>query len=129
MPKLTWVQIEKKWEYKTQEMEKAKQREACRRIEERKTKLHEKTELEIERKTNQIIRKTNAYINRKRSEYSRKCKNEIRKLQGKEEKKYKIKPLARNKKLQFALAIAQENARLRDTNKEGIGKCISCQKV
>lgn len=119
MPKLTWEQIEKKWEYKTQEMEKVKKLEAMRRIKEREIKLDNKAKLEIDRKKNQIIRKANAYINRKKSEYSRKCKNEIRRLQGKEEKVYKQRPITRNKKLQIALKLAQENARLRDTNADG----------
>lgn len=126
--KLTEEEIENKWEYKLTQITRSKEAEAQRRIEERKVKLHEKTELEIERKTDKIRRKTRAYLNRKRVEYDRKCKNEIRKLQGKEEKVYKVKSLNRNQKLQFALAIAQENARLRDSDENGNANCISCQR-
>lgn len=129
MTKLTEEQIREKWRYKTRQMEFNQRREATRRIEERKVKLHQRTALEQERKASQIERKMNAYINRKRLEYDRKCRNEIRILQGKEEKKYKQKSISRNKKLQIALSIAQENARLRDTDKNGHGKCISCQRV
>ena len=128
MVKLTEEQIKQKWRYKTHQMEVQKEREAQRRIEERKVKLHEKTVLEQERMTEKINRKTRAYINKKRLEYDRKCKNEIRKMQGKEEKKYKQQTLSRNKKLQFAMAIAQENTRLRDTDKNGHGECISCER-
>ena len=56
---------------------------------------------------------------KKRLEYDRKCKNEIRKNQGKEQRQYKEKTISRNKKLQIALKLAQENARLRDTDKNG----------
>lgn len=127
--KLTQEQIEQRWRYKLDQIEKNKQRETERKIKEREEKLHEKTQLEIARKKQQIIRKERAYINKKKSEYARKCKNEIRKLQGKPEKQYKLKPLSRNQKLQFALAIAQENARLRDSDKDGNAYCISCDRL
>ena len=52
--KLTWEEIEKKWEYKLTQITRSKEAEAQRRIEERKVKLHEKTELEIERKADKI---------------------------------------------------------------------------
>jgi hypothetical protein len=119
MVNLTEEQIKQKWRAKTHQMETQKEREAQRRIEERRAKLHEKNVLEQERMAEKINKKTRAYINKKRVEYDRKCKNEIRKLQGKEEKKYKQQTLSRNKKLQFAMAIAQENTRLRDTDKNG----------
>lgn len=125
--KQTREQIQKKWESKLEQIKKNKERETLRRIQEREQKLHERTQLEIERKKLQIQRKANAYINRKKSEYDRKCKNEIRKLQGKPEKQYKLKTLTRNQKLQFALAISQENARLRDSDADGYAYCISCQ--
>ena len=129
MAKLTEEQIRQKWRYKTSQMEAQKEREAQRRIEERKVKLYEKNILEQERITEKINRKTRAYINKKRLEYDRKCRNEIRKMQGKEEKRYKQPTLSRNKKLQIALAIAQENSKLRDTDENGHGECISCQRL
>ena len=129
MPKkLTWEEIERKWDRKLSLIARKKELEAQRRIEEWKVKLKERTELEIEKKTEKIRKKTRAYIKKKEIEYGRKCKNEIRRLQGKEEKVYKVKPLNRNQKLQFALAIAQENARLRDSDENGNATCISCQR-
>ena len=59
-----------------------------------------------------------AYLNKKELEYKRKCENEIRQLQGKPKREYKAKKWTRNKKLQFALSLAQENSKLRDTNKD-----------
>lgn len=126
--KLTWEQIEQKRTYKLDQITTNKQRETQRKIQEREQKLHDRTELEIQRKTQQLLRKEKAYLNKKREEYSRKCKNEIRKLQGKPERQYKFKPLSRNQKLQFALAIAQENARLRDSDPDGNAHCISCER-
>ena len=70
-----------------------------------------------------------AYLNKKELEYKRKCENEIRQLQGKPKREYKAKKWTRNKKLQFALSLAQENSKLRDTNKDWEGKCISCNKL
>lgn len=127
MTKLTPEQIEAKRDYKLQQLISNKERESHRRIEERKVKLHEKHALELERKKDKIQRKAIAYINKKRNEYERKCRNEIRRSQGKQERNYKPRPLSRNKKLQFALSIAQENARLRDTNPDGYGYCITCR--
>ena len=57
-----------------------------------------------------------AYLNKKEEEYKRKCLNEIRQLQGKPKKEYKQQPITKNKLLQFALEIAQENSKLRDTD-------------
>lgn len=127
MTKLTPEQIEAKRDYKLQQLISNKERESHRRIEEWKVKLHEKHALELERKKDKIQRKAIAYINKKRNEYERKCRNEIRRSQGKQERNYKPRPLSRNKKLQFALSIAQENARLRDTNPDGYGYCITCR--
>ena len=59
-------------------------------------------------------KKEQAYIKKKELEYKRKMLNEIRQMQGKEPKEYKTK--SKLNPLNFALALAQENARLRDTN-------------
>lgn len=64
-----------------------------------------------------IQRKNLAYIRKKELEYDRKMQNELRQLEGKPQREYKQKKWTRNKKLQFALEIAQENSKLRDTNK------------
>ena len=73
-------------------------------------------------------RKYKAYINKKKLEYDRKCKNEIRKLEGKPEKVYKKKKKSLNL-VEFAMEIMQENARLRDSDREWKGFCISCDKL
>lgn len=117
--KLTDEQIRQKREYNFQRLQSKKKVDTQRKIEEIKIKLHEEKELEIERKVDQLQKKERAYLNKKRLEYDRKCKNEIRKNQGKEQRQYKEKTISRNKKLQIALKLAQENARLRDTDKNG----------
>ena len=63
-----------------------------------------------------IQRKNLAYIKKKELEYDRKMQNELRQLEGKPQKEYKTKKPTKNQKLQFALDIAQENSKLRDTN-------------
>ena len=73
-----------------------------------------------------IQRKNLAYIRKKELEYDRKMQNELRQLEGKPQREYKQKKWTRNKKLQFALEILQENCKLRDTNQNGEGGCISC---
>ena len=73
-------------------------------------------------------RKLDAYINRKRVEYDRKCKNEIRKLEWKPERVYKKKKKSLNL-VEFAMEIMQENTRLRDSDREWKGFCISCDKL
>ncbi len=72
-----------------------------------------------------LVRKKNAYLRKKEEEYNRKCLNEIRELEGKPQKEYKLKKWTRNKLLQFALEIAQENAKLRDTDVSWRWVCIS----
>lgn len=73
-----------------------------------------------------IQRKNLAYLKKKELEYDRKMQNELRQLQGKPEREYKTKKPTKNQKLQFALDIAQENSKLRDTDKNWEGFCISC---
>lgn len=77
---------------------------------------------------NKYIRKRNAYVNKKKIEYERKCNNEIRKLQWKPEREYKVKKKKLNK-LEFAMEIAQENAKLRDTDENWSWFCISCDEI
>ena len=115
---LTKEEIQKKWDHKYEDVEKYKNIELRRKIEELRVKIHERTTLEIERQTEKLQRKSRAYLNKKKTENDRKCKNEIRRLEGKEERQYKQKAISRNKKLQIALKIAQENSKLRDTNSE-----------
>lgn len=67
-----------------------------------------------------------AYIKKKELEYDRKMNNELRQLAGKPQREYKTKKPSKNQKLQFALEVAQENSKLRDTNENWEGFCISC---
>ena len=127
MVKKTPEDIQRKRDKQLQDVIKRKDYEFQRKVNELRVQIKERTDLEIERQMAKLEKKMNAYINKKRVEYDHKCKNEIRKLEWKKEKEYKQKPLSRNKKLQIALAIAQENARLRDTDKDWHGHCISCK--
>jgi len=72
-------------------------------------------------------RKKQAYINKKETEYKRKMLNEIREMQNKPKRVYKSE-WPKIKPIEFAMQIAQENARLRDTDDEWRGNCISCDK-
>ena len=69
-------------------------------------------------------RKKQAYINKKEAEYKRRMLNEIRKVEWRpvKEKKEKVKLNL----MDFAAKILQENSRLRDSDKDGNGHCISC---
>ena len=53
--------------------------------------------------------------------------NEIREVEWKPKREYKTE-WPKIKPLQFAMELAQENARLRDTDADGNGYCISCNK-
>lgn len=72
----------------------------------------------IDYRIQKINKKKDAYLKKKEEEYKRKMLNEIREFKGNKVVVYKDKKWTRNKKLQFALAIAQENSKLRDTNKD-----------
>lgn len=123
--KKTKESIEYKWKRKWEILEKTAQESNLRIIADYRRRWN----LEIEAKIDKLKRKQVAYLRKKKLEYDRKCKNEIRLLEWKEVKVYKIKSKTRNQRLQFALEIAQENARLRDTDKSGNWVCCSCWKV
>ena len=80
-----------------------------------------RTEYELEK----LDRKRDVYIRKMEERYHRGMMNEIREIENKPPKVYKwawpkIKPL------QFAMQLAQENSRLRDTDEDGRWRCISC---
>lgn len=85
-----------------------------------------KKEWELARIKLSMDRKEQAYIKKKELEYKRRMNNEIRALMWKEPREYKTK--SKLKPLQFALELCQENAKLRDTDANGNGRCISCDK-
>lgn len=96
------------------------------RKEQKIEKLREQNQKNLDYQIEKIKRKHESDLAKKKLEYERKAKNELRLLEGKPQKEYKTKKLTKNQKLQFALDIAQENSKLRDTNENGEGFCISC---
>ena len=98
---------------------------------ERKKKVEqekERNQNNLDRKIAQIDRKIMARLKKKELDCDRKCKNEIRKLEWKPEKVYKKKKKTLNL-VEFAMELMQENARLRDSDREWKGFCISCDKL
>lgn len=118
--------IQKKWEVKLQQLKIKTEHSHKQNILSLKERLNFKLDQEFQKQLQKIERRKNAYLKKKEQEYKRKCENEIREFQGKPKKEPKHKKLTRNQKLQFALQIAQENAKLRDTNEQGQAHCISC---
>lgn len=122
--KKTKTDIIRKREKKKSDLEKTEQLKLNRKnIEYRK-----KTDIEYHRLLDKAQRKARAYLNKKFLEYDRKCKNEIRKLEGKPERVYVKKKKSLNL-VEFAMELMQENARLRDSDREWKGFCISCDKL
>lgn len=70
-------------------------------------------------------RKKLSYIRKKEDEYKRKMLNEIRELEWKPKKEYK-QDAPKIKPLQFAMELAQEVVRLRDSDADWNWYCISC---
>lgn len=64
-------------------------------------------------------------LKKKEEMYIRKMNNEIRVLEWKPKRVYKTDNPKLNPR-EFAMEIAQENSKLRDTDKDGNGRCISC---
>lgn len=79
-------------------------------------KYRAKLDEDIEKRRLKHERKINAYLNKKKVEYQRRMKNEIREMENKPPVVYKKRVSPVKKPLQFAMELAQENARLRDTN-------------
>ena len=86
------------------------------RKEQKIEKLREQNQKNLDYQIEKIKRKYQSDLNKKKLEYERKAKNELRLLEGKPQREYKQKKPTKNQKLQFALDIAQENSKLRDTN-------------
>ncbi len=120
----TKADIERKWARKLVEIKKKLDFRYSVLLQNRKRVYDRNFDYEIEKNE----RKKQAAIKKKEAEYHRKMLNEIRELENKPKRVYvtdwpKIKPL------QFAMKIAQENARLRDTDENGRGRCISCNQL
>lgn len=88
-------------------------------------KKKEKIEKRWEHELEKLERKKLSEIRKKEDKMRRTMLNEIRAWEWKPKKEYKAdKPKVNF--MEFALSIAQENARLRDTDENGNGTCISC---
>lgn len=96
------------------------------RKEQKIEKLREQNQKNLDYQIEKIKRKHESDLAKKKLEYERKAKNELRQLAGKPQREYKTKKPTKSQKLQFALDIAQENSKLRDTNENWEGFCISC---
>ena len=113
--------ITKKWGYKIEEMKKKTELKYSILLSKKKEKVEANWEYEISK----LERKKNSEIKKKEEQFNRKMLNEIRVLEGKPKREYKS-DAPKIKPLQFAMDIAQENAKLRDTDADGNGRCISC---
>lgn len=112
--------ITKKWEYKIEEMKKKTELKYSILLSKKKEKVEANWEYEISK----LERKKNSEIKKKEEQYNRKMNNEIRVLEWKPKREYKS-DAPKIKPLQFAMDIAQENAKLRDTDADGNWPCIS----
>lgn len=95
------------------------------KLKKKRFELSKRCDEVLEREYAKAERKSKARLNKKFLEYDRKCKNEIRKLEWKEEREY-VKKKKKLNVIEFAMELAQENSRLRDSDAEGRGFCISC---
>ena len=118
--------IRKKWEVKRNQLKQRTELSHKTNIVNLRKTLERDKDQEFQKKALKYERKMKAYLKKKELEYKRKCENEVRALEGKPERVYKPKKRTRNQKLVFALQIAQENSKLRDTDPEGYWYCCSC---
>lgn len=116
----TRASVEVKWRYKIEEMIKKTELKYTILLQNRKKVIEQWWEHEIEK----YERKKNSEIKKKEEAYTRKMMNEIREIEWKPKRVYKT-DWPKIKPLQFALDIAQENAKLRDTDADGNWECIS----
>lgn len=91
------------------------------------TKKKERVESNWERTLQKLEKKKNSELKKKEERFRRKMLNEIRELEWKPKRVYKT-DAPKIKPHWFALEIAQENAKLRDTDSEGNWFCISCNR-
>jgi hypothetical protein len=108
--------IELKWNKKWEMLKKSTQF----RYDVLLNKYRAKLDGDIEKRRLKHEKKINAYLNKKKVEYQRKMKNEIREMENRPPIVYKKRVSPVKKPLQFAMELAQENAKLRDTNADGV---------
>ena len=116
--------IEKKWAAKIEVIKKKMEFKYNILLQRRKATIQKGWEYEIEKNE----RKKKAAIKKKEEEYKRKMLNEIRELEWRPKREYKTE-WPKIKPLKFSLELMQETVRLRDTDENGRGRCISCDKM
>lgn len=120
-----WVKtkdsIRKKWDKKAEQM----RLQAHYRYEILKQNRKKDWDRKWEYELLKLDKKRDAYIRKMEEKYKRNMLNEIREMENKPKRVYKSE-WPKIKPIQFAMQIAQENARLRDTDENGKGRCISC---
>lgn len=114
--------IRAKWARKIEEMKSKAEFKYSVILSNKKAKIEKEWDYQYEK----VDKKKRIYIRKKEEQYLRKMRNEIRKLEWKPQREYKT-PWPKID-LEFAMQIAQENARLKDTDANGNGHCISCGK-
>ena len=119
--KKTKESIKQKWEKKTEQMVVQANFKYEILKQNRRKAMDKQCDYELEK----LDKKRDAYIRKKEAEYKRKCLNEIREMENKPKRVYKSE-WPKIKPLQFAMQIAQENSRLRDTDADWCWRCISC---
>lgn len=119
----TKYSVTKKWEEKISEMKKKTELKYQILLKKKKEKVEANWEWEVQK----LERKKNTEIRKKEEKYTRNMNNEIREMEWKPKRVYKT-DAPKLKPMEFAMKIAQENARLRDTDANGNGYCISCDK-
>ena len=117
----TKYDIQKKWDKKLEEMYKKADFKYSVLAENKKKSVAKSLEYELAK----VEKKKQSYIKKKEEEYRKKCLNEIREFEWKPKKEYKS-DAPKLKPIQFAMEIAQENARLRDSDADWNWDCISC---
>ena len=121
--KKTEDSVKAKWQKKIDEMKMKADFKYNVILSNKKAKIEKEWDYEYEK----IEKKKRSYIKKKEEQYLRKMRNEIRELQWKPQREYKT-PWPKITPLEFAMQIAQENAKLRDTNLWWAWRCISCGK-
>ena len=112
--------IQRKWNKKIEEMVRKADFKYWLELQQ----LQNKWQKDYDYLTIKVEKKKNAYINKKIKEYHKRMLNEIRELEWKPTKEIKKK---KNLNLMdFSAKIMQENSRLRDSDADGVGYCISC---
>lgn len=115
--------IEIKWGKKIEEMRRKADFKYNILLQNKKRLYERNFDYEVEKNE----RKKQSYIKRKEDEYRRKMLNEIREMEWKPKREYKSE-WPKIVPIQFAMKLAQENSRLRDTDEDGNGNCISCNR-